>query len=99
MWLCALAYWQLLLMRDEVEKDVRPAWHPSKAEACLHKMTSGQVQWGASRIMMRLGTPAHATRTAGKEKGRAIGYRPAPRKRFPVVKKAKFNSGRALASP
>ena len=25
--MCALAYWQLLLMRDLVE-DARPVWHP-----------------------------------------------------------------------
>jgi IS4 transposase len=27
MWLCTLAYWQLLLMRNLVE-EARPAWHP-----------------------------------------------------------------------
>jgi hypothetical protein len=29
MWLCGLAYWQLLLIRDEVQPN-RPAWHPRK---------------------------------------------------------------------
>jgi len=27
MWLCAFAYWQLLLMRDVVKEDY-PAWYP-----------------------------------------------------------------------
>jgi len=27
MWLCALAYWQLLLMRETVA-DARPVWQP-----------------------------------------------------------------------
>ena len=49
MWLCALAYWQLLLMRDEVE-DLRPAWYPAKPTSGAQKMTPGQVQRGALRI-------------------------------------------------
>jgi hypothetical protein len=98
MWLCALAYWQLLLMRDEVE-DLRPAWYSSKPTSVAQPMTPGLVQRGASRILVRLGTPAKATRTAGKGKGRAKGYRPTPRTRFPIVKKAKLSSNRASASP
>jgi hypothetical protein len=31
MWLCALAYWQLLLMRHEV-KPSRPAWYPARTQ-------------------------------------------------------------------
>lgn len=98
MWLCALAYWQLLLMRDEVE-DLRPAWYSSKPINEAPKLTPGLVQRGASRILVRLGTPAKATRTAGKGKGRAKGYRPTPRMRFPIVKKAKSTSDRTSASP
>ncbi len=33
MLLCALAYWQLLLMRDQVKPN-RPAWYPSQADRC-----------------------------------------------------------------
>ena len=98
MWLCALAYWQLLLMRDEVE-DLRPAWYSSKPTSEPQQLTPGVVQRGASRILLRLGTPAKATRSAGKGKGRAKGYRPPPRTRFPIVKKAKSTSDRASASP
>lgn len=98
MWLCALAYWQLLLMGNEVE-DLRPAWYPTKPTSGALKMTPGLVQRGASRILVRLGTPAKATRSAGKGKGRPKDYRPAPRTRFPIVKKAKSSSNRASASP
>jgi hypothetical protein len=91
MWLCALAFWQLLLMRDGVE-DVRPAWFPAKTNLGTDKMTPRQVQRGALRFFVQLGTPALPTRTAGKGKGRSKGFRPAPRQRFPVVRKAKIPS-------
>jgi hypothetical protein len=98
MWLCALAYWQLLLMRAEVD-NVRPAWHPTPAASEPSKRTPGQVQRGALRFIVGMGTPARATRTAGKGKGRPKGYCPAPRKRFPVVKKAKSTPVQASANP
>lgn len=91
MWLCALAYWQLLLMRDEIP-NARPAWYPAQSALAGKKMTPGQVQRGALRFLVQLGTPALPTKTAGKGKGRSKGYRPAPRQRFPVVKKAKITS-------
>jgi hypothetical protein len=91
MWLCALAYWQLLLMRDGVE-NTRPAWFPAKMAPGVKHLTPRQVQRGALRYFVQLGTPALPTRTAGKGKGRSKGYHPAPRPRFPVVKKAKMAS-------
>jgi hypothetical protein len=98
MWLCALAYWQLLLMRDEIPY-VRPAWYPSPSASDGQKMTPGQVQRGALRFLVQLGTPALPTRTTGKGKGRAKGYRPSPRPRFPVVKKSKTVSDQATKEP
>jgi len=94
MWLCALAYWQLLLMRDEIPC-ARPAWYPAQSALEGQKMTPGQVQRGALRFLGQLGTPARPTRTAGKGNGRARGFRPAPRQRFPVVKKGKTASDQA----
>lgn len=98
MWLCALAYWQLLLMRDGVE-NTRPAWFPAKTALQANYLTPRQVQRGALRYLVQLGTPAQATRTAGKGKGRSKGYHPTPRQRFPVVKKAKtasYQSAKAI---
>jgi hypothetical protein len=86
MWLCALAYWHLLLMKDEVE-DCCPAWYPRKAEGQASGLTPGQVQRGAGRFLAKLGTPAQPPRPAGKGRGRAKGYCPAPRQRYPVVRK------------
>ena len=87
----------ILLMRGEVD-NFQPAWYPAAKETDIHKRTPGQVQRGAARFLARLGTPAHATGTAGKGKGRAKGYHPAPRTRFPIVKKTKSGSNQ-LASP
>lgn len=95
MWFCALAYWQLLLMQDEIP-NARPAWYPAQSAQREKRMTPGQVQRGAFCFLEQLGTPAQPTRTAGKGKGRSKGYHPVPRQRFPVVKKAKPTSDQAV---
>ena len=87
MWLCALAYWQLLLMGRDVD-DLCPAWYSRKTEGLPHWLPPGQVQRSAGRFLVRLGTPAEPPRPAGKGPGRTKGYRPAPRKRYPVVRKS-----------
>jgi len=85
MWLCTLAYWQLLLMSGEVE-DLSPAWYPAQRDSENKlRLTPGQVQRGAGRFIAKLGTPASAPRPAGKGRGRAKGYAPAPRPRYEVV--------------
>lgn len=88
MWWCALAYWQLLLMRDEV-KASRPAWYPAGTKPETKGLTPGQVQRSAFGYLVQLGTPARGVRNAGKGKGRSKGYHPAARTRYPVIKKAK----------
>jgi hypothetical protein len=98
MWFCALAYWQLLLMRDVV-KASRPAWYSAGTKTDTKGLTPGQVQRSALGYLVQLGTPAQNTRKAGKGKGRSKGYRPAARKRYPVVKKAKSLPNRAPATP
>ncbi len=98
MWLCGLAYWQLLLMRDLVE-DACPAWNPCFRNGKQKEFTPGQVQRAALRYLLQLGTPAKAPKLAGKGKGRSKGYHPAPRERYPVVKKAKAHQKQAIASP
>jgi hypothetical protein len=96
MWLCALAYWQLLLMGHEVE-DLCPAWYPCKRDSNKARLTPGQVQRGAGRFIAKLGTPASAPRPAGKGRGRAKGYHPAPRKRYEVVFKGLKHPQKASA--
>ena len=97
MWFCTLAYWQLLLMSKDVE-NLSPAWYPVKRDSDNNTiLTPGQVQRGAGRFIARLGTPASAPRPAGKGSGRKKGYRPAPRKRFDVVRKG-LNSPKSASA-
>lgn len=88
MWIVALAYWQLLLMRDTVKPN-RPAWHPHKKDGQLKPLTPAQVQRSAQVFLLQSGTAAANPRPAGKGRGRQHGYRPAPRKRFDLVFKTK----------
>jgi Transposase DDE domain len=88
MWIVALAYWQLLLMRDTVQPN-RPAWHPHKKDGQGKPLTPSQVQRSAQVFLLQAGTPAVNPRPAGKASGRPKGYRPAPRKRFDIVFKTK----------
>jgi hypothetical protein len=88
MWIVALAYWQLLLMRDTVQPN-RPAWHPHKKDGQGKPLTPSQVQRSAQVFLLQAGTPAVNPRPAGKGSGRQKGYRPAPRKRFDIVFKTK----------
>jgi hypothetical protein len=88
MWLVALAYWQLLLMRDTVKPN-RPAWQPYKKEGQDIPLTPAQVQRSAQVFLLQAGTPAANPRPAGKGRGRQTGYCPAPRKRFDIVFKTK----------
>jgi hypothetical protein len=97
MWLCALAYWQLLLMRDCVQED-RPAWHPRKP-AQPAKLTPYQVQRAALLFLLELGTPAQPPRPAGKGSGRPKNFCPAPRTRYLVVFKSQKPSVLTSASP
>lgn len=94
MWLCALAYWQLLLMRNLVQPN-RPAWHPHRKDGQAHPLTPAQVQRSVLAFLLRSGTPARNTRPAGKGSGRQNGHRPAPRKRYEVI----FKTKKALKQP
>jgi hypothetical protein len=86
MWLVALAYWQLLLMEAQVA-DHRPAWYPQATVKDAWSLSPGLVRRGAHSFLLSLGTPAAPPRPAGKGTGRVKGYRPPPRKRYPVVRK------------
>lgn len=97
MWLCALAYWQLLLMGRDVE-DLSPAWYPRKGDHLQSWLTPGQVQRAAGRFIVRFGTPAPVPRPAGKGCGRPNGYSPPPRKRFKVVRKGRKSAKKAPAT-
>lgn len=84
-----LAYWQLCASRGMVERNVRP-WERYKPQPPADRpATPSQTQRGFGRLLLELGTPARAPQPRGKSPGRPKGYRPVPRKRFPVVYKGK----------
>jgi hypothetical protein len=97
MWLCALAYWQLLLMRDAVQEDY-PAWYPHSRQQRA-KLTPYQVQRSALAFLLELGTPASKPRLTGKGKGRQKNYCPPARVRYSVVFKSKKAQFSASAGP
>jgi hypothetical protein len=97
MWLCALAYWQLLLMRDAVQEDY-PAWYPRSRQQRA-RLTPYQVQRSALAFLLELGTPASKPRPAGKGTGRRMNYCPPPRVRYPVLFKSKKAQVLPSASP
>ena len=70
MWLCGLAYWQILLIRDE-DKNAQPAMYPAKTNSDCKSYTIGQVQRDTLRILITLGTPASPPRIAGKGKDKS----------------------------
>ena len=97
MGLCALAYWQLRLMRDAVQEDY-PAWYPRNRQQRA-RLTPYQVQRSALTFLLELGTPAHPPRPAGKGIGRQKNYCPPPRVRYPVVFKSKNLQTTVSAGP
>jgi hypothetical protein len=97
MWLCAFAYWQLLLMRDVVMED-SPAWYPHSRRQPA-KLTPYQVQRSALAFLLELGTPALKPRLTGKGTGRPKNYHPTPRIRYSVVFKSKKTRKSPAASP
>ena len=94
MWICAIAFYQLNLLRPLVA-DKRAPWRPAKKHGKPVPMTPRQVQRNALPILVELDTPASAPRPAGKGHGRCHGHRPQPRKRFKPVKKGKKSRRKA----
>jgi hypothetical protein len=85
-WVVTLAYTQLLLARDVVTAQPRP-WDPKPRRDLRQPLTPGQVRQAWLAFSHELDTPAHSPRPAGKSPGRAAGFHPKPRQRFPVVTK------------
>ena len=80
-----IAYSQLLLARHLVQPSYRP-WDPTARQDPNLSLTPGQVLT-AWRIFSRgLATPAAPPGPAGKPPGRAPGYQPLPRERYPVAR-------------
>ena len=87
-----LAYWNLYVGRDIVERSVRPWERYKPAPPVGQPATPSQARRNFGRLLPELGTPASEPQPRGKSPGRAKGDRPQPRKRFKVVYKGKKRS-------
>ena len=95
-WVVALAYTQLLLARTVVTAQPRP-WDPKVRRDPQQPLTPGQVRQAWLAFSHGLGTPAHAPRPGGKAPGRAVGFKPRPREKCPVVSKQRQPAVLAVA--
>jgi len=84
-----LAYWNLYVNRDTIKRSVRPWERYKPAPPADQPATPSQARRDFARLLPELGTPARPPQPRGKSPGRAKGYHPQPRKRFPVVYKGK----------
>jgi hypothetical protein len=91
-----LAYWNLYVSRDVIERSIRPWERYKPAPPVGRPATPSQARRGFGRLLPELGTPASAPQPRGKSPGRAKGYRPQPRKRFKVVYKGRKQSASAI---
>jgi hypothetical protein len=80
-WLVAIVMTQLYLARDLGQALYRP-W-----ERKNRPVTPAQVRRMMPVILTQLGTPARPCQPRGVSPGRALGFRPKPAPRFPVVRK------------
>lgn len=85
-WTVTFAYVQLLLARAAVALPAHP-WDPKARRDPQRALTPGQVRRAWATFSHGLGTPAAAPRPSGKAPGRAPGFRPQPRAKYPVVSK------------
>ncbi len=85
-WTVTFAYVHLLLARAAVAAPARP-WEPQARRDPQQALTPGQVRRAWAAFSHALGTPAAAPRPSGKAPGRAPGFQPQPRAKYPVVSK------------
>ena len=84
-----LAYTQLYLVRNLAETLPHP-WEKHLLKTLRSDIASPSMVLRAfARIISSIGTPAKAPKPRGKSPGRAKGEKLEPRKRHPVIKKAK----------
>lgn len=79
--LTVLMSWQLWLARNECVDTPLPWQSPQD------KLSPGRIAQGFAVILAAIGTPAKVPKPRGKSPGRATGYCPTPRSRYPTVKK------------
>jgi hypothetical protein len=79
--LMPLLSWQLWLAREECMD------HPLPWQSSQDSLSPGRVAQAFATILVAIGTPALPPKQRGKSPGRATGYQPPARPRYPTVKK------------
>jgi hypothetical protein len=88
-WLCVLAYAQLVLAAPCVI-GVVPPWQRRNSNKVLpFSCTPRQVQRALPTLLDTVGTPAASPGPAGKSPGRPRGFQPKPRPRYSIIVKTK----------
>ncbi len=85
-WTVTFAYVHLALARASVASPARP-WDPKARRDPQRPLTPGQVRRAWAAFSHGLGTPTRTPGPSGKAPGRAPGFQPQPRVRFPVISK------------
>jgi hypothetical protein len=91
--LMPLLSWQLWLAREDCSD------HPLPWQSPQVTLSPGRVAQAFASILVAIGTPASAPKQRGKAPGRAQGDRPAPRPRYPTVKKRASKRKQSELSP
>lgn len=82
-WLIAAGFWQLWLARALIVDRRLPWERPVPPEG----LSPGRVRRAFPGLLVRVGSPARAPKPRGKSPGRAVGQKPGPRPRHPVVRR------------
>ena len=91
--LMPLLSWQLWLARADCTDQPLP-WQASQ-----ETLSPGRVAQAFATILAAIGTPASQPKRRGKAPGRATGEQPAPRPRYPTVKKRAAKRKQSEQSP
>lgn len=88
-WLCVLAYTQLVLAAPCVTGIVPPWQHRNSSVDLPFIDTPRQVQRALPTLLVTIGTPAASPGPAGKSPGRSRDFHPKPRPRYCIIVKSK----------
>jgi hypothetical protein len=91
--LMPLLSWQLWLAREDCHD------HPLPWQSPQSSLAPGRVAQAFASILVAIGTPATPPKLRGKAPGRATGQKPAPRPRYPTVKKRVSKRKKTEQSP
>lgn len=91
--LMPLLSWQLWVAREECVD------HPLPWQSPQDSLSPGRVAQAFASILAAIGTPAPPPKQRGKSPGRAQGFHPSPRPRYPTVKKRAAKPKKSEPSP